>query len=88
MAQCFFELLHVGTQAKTASPSPSSNVQARRRALPELIAREAIGADTPWCITRKTGVESAELPVVTHSAHDQENVIHHARSGCYAPIGV
>ncbi len=54
----------LGRKQKKASPSPSSNVQARRRALPELIGREAIGADTPWCITRKTGVESAELPVV------------------------
>lgn len=64
MAHASSNYSQVGTQAKTASPSPSSNVQARRRALTELIAREAIGVDTLWCITRKTGVESVVLPVV------------------------
>lgn len=64
MAQSFFELFSSWDASKNSVPIAFVDVHARRCALTELIACEAIGADTPWCITRKTGVESAALPGV------------------------
>lgn len=79
MAQCFFELFPGWDASKNSVPIAFLE----RPGPPSRLTR----TDCPRSHWRGYAVVHNQKDG-RHSAHDEKNVIHHARSGCYAPIGV
>lgn len=77
MAQSSFELFPGWDGSKNSLPIAFLERPCPPSRLNQLLAREAIGAESPWCITRKTGLESAELPGV--------EPLRAQRKECYQP---